>query len=71
MLVIRCVFMNPYWAAPEYRTALFPAFIEPVQAFLASAPEAQGSAALQGTLADPRTWRITGDDKALLLALWQ
>jgi hypothetical protein len=50
---------------------LFPAFIEPVQAFLASAPEAQGSAALQGTLADPRTWRITGDDKALLLALWQ
>ena len=26
--------------------------------------------ALQGTLADPRTWRITGDDKALLLALW-
>ncbi|HEX4855153.1 PP2C family serine/threonine-protein phosphatase [Arenimonas sp.] len=50
---------------------LFPAFIDPVQAFLSAAPEAQGSAALQGTLADPRTWRITGDDKALLLALWQ
>lgn len=27
MVLVRCVFMNPYWAAPEYRAALFPSFI--------------------------------------------
>ena len=27
MVLVRCVFMNPYWAAPELRAALFPAFI--------------------------------------------
>ena len=27
MVLVRCVFMNPYWAAPEYRAALFPPFI--------------------------------------------
>lgn len=27
MVLIRCVFMNPYWAAPEFRVALFPPFI--------------------------------------------
>ncbi|MEJ6790868.1 pyridoxal-dependent decarboxylase [Brevundimonas sp. BR2-1] len=27
MVLIRCVFMNPYWAAPEFREALFPPFI--------------------------------------------
>lgn len=31
MALVRCVFMNPYWAAPEYRTALFPAFIDLVR----------------------------------------
>lgn len=31
MVLVRCVFMNPYWAAPEYRTALFPAFIDLVR----------------------------------------
>ncbi|WP_332653935.1 pyridoxal phosphate-dependent decarboxylase family protein [Brevundimonas sp.] len=27
MVLVRCVFMNPYWAAPEYRAALIPSFI--------------------------------------------
>ncbi|MDI1328098.1 MAG: pyridoxal-dependent decarboxylase [Brevundimonas sp.] len=27
MVLVRCVFMNPYWAAPELRAVLFPAFI--------------------------------------------
>lgn len=27
MVLVRCVFMNPYWAAPEFRAALFPPFI--------------------------------------------
>lgn len=49
---------------------LFRPFMDPVAAFLASATEAIGSQGLQGTLDDPRTQRITGDDKALLLALW-
>lgn len=46
-------------------------FIEPVTRFLLANDEATGSAALAGTLSDPRTYQITGDDKALLLALWQ
>ena len=50
---------------------LFRPFMDPVETFLASATEAVGGQGLQGTLDDPRTQRITGDDKALLLALWQ
>lgn len=46
-------------------------FIEPVTRFLLANDETTGSAALAGTLGDERTYRITGDDKALLLALWQ
>ena len=46
-------------------------FIEPVTRFLLANDEATGSAALAGTLGDERTYRITSDDKALLLALWQ
>ena len=49
---------------------LFRPFMDPVATFLASATEATGGQALQGTLDDPRTQRITGDDKALLVALW-
>lgn len=45
-------------------------FIDPVTRYLASVAEDEGSQALAGTLADPRTYLITGDDKALLLALW-
>ncbi len=29
--LVRCVFMNPYWAAPEFREALFPQFIDLVR----------------------------------------
>ncbi|WP_292100357.1 pyridoxal-dependent decarboxylase [Brevundimonas sp.] len=27
LVLVRCVFMNPYWAGPAFRTALFPPFI--------------------------------------------
>ncbi|MDQ7811996.1 pyridoxal-dependent decarboxylase [Brevundimonas sp.] len=40
MVLVRCVFMNPYWAAPEFRTALFPAFIDLVRRSLDRPPEA-------------------------------
>jgi hypothetical protein len=51
--------------------ALFRAFVDPVCAWLASSPDdATAQAGLHGTLDDPRTHRITGDDKTLLLALW-
>ena len=46
-------------------------FMDPVEAFLASVDEAAGSAALAGTLGDPRTHGITSDDKTLLIALWR
>jgi hypothetical protein len=45
-------------------------FMQPVLRFLAGSSVDDGSAALAGTLGDERTWRITGDDKTLLLALW-
>jgi hypothetical protein len=52
--------------------ALFGAFIDPVCAWLADTTEAEAAhAGLQATLDDPRTHRITGDDKTLLLALWE
>ena len=40
MVLVRCVFMNPYWAAPELRAALFPAFIALVRESLAQDLEA-------------------------------
>lgn len=51
--------------------ALYAPFMDPVERFLATASESDGSAALLGTLADPRTYRITSDDKTLLIALRQ
>jgi len=40
LLTIRCVFMNPYWAVPAFREALFPQFIALVRRIVAgSAPE--------------------------------
>jgi hypothetical protein len=44
-------------------------FADPVERFLAGAEENAGNAALHATLDDPRTYRITGDDKTLLVAL--
>lgn len=49
--------------------ALFGPFVDPVVAWLLAAGDAEAQAGLLATLDDPRTHRITGDDKALLLAL--
>lgn len=35
LVLIRCVFMNPYWAAPDFRATLFPQFIAMVRHALA------------------------------------
>jgi hypothetical protein len=51
--------------------ALYGPFIQPVERYLTTASEADGCAALAATLADPRTYLITGDDKTLLIALWE
>jgi hypothetical protein len=59
------------FAMSKGNAALFPGFIGPVERFLESAEEADGNRALAGTLGDPRTHAITGDDKTLLLALWR
>jgi hypothetical protein len=50
------------------RTGLFGPFINPVGKYLAGVSEETGAAALAATLADEKTWSITGDDKTLLLA---
>lgn len=39
LTLIRCVFMNPYWAAPDLRTALFQEFAALTNAHAGSAPE--------------------------------
>jgi len=74
-LPIRTVALMSDGAAPfamtKGNTALYRPFIDPVEKYLATASEADGCAALASTLEDPRTYRITGDDKTLLLALWQ
>jgi glutamate/tyrosine decarboxylase-like PLP-dependent enzyme len=43
MLVIRCVFMNPYWSEPSVRHDLLPRFIEELRQALASPIEAQAA----------------------------
>ena len=40
MVLVRCVFMNPYWAGSEYRTALFPPFIALVRESLVTRRDA-------------------------------
>lgn len=45
-------------------------FIDPVAHYLKSVSELDGSSALTATLADVRTYQITSDDKALLIAMW-
>jgi hypothetical protein len=49
--------------------ALFGPFINPVRKYLEGVSEEEGSAGLQATLADERTWSITGDDKSLLIVI--
>ncbi|MBU3974924.1 MAG: hypothetical protein KKE42_14120, partial [Alphaproteobacteria bacterium] len=43
MLVIRCVFMNPYWSAPSVRHDLLPRFIEELRQALVGPIEAQAA----------------------------
>lgn len=57
------------FAMAKGNAAVYAPFMDPVERFLATASEADGSAALLGTLADPRTDSITLDDKTLLIAL--
>jgi hypothetical protein len=45
--------------------------MDPVEKFLETVTEDEGSAALAGTLGDERTYTITSDDKTLLIALWR
>jgi hypothetical protein len=58
------------FVANHAATALFRPFLDPVARFLAGVDEPSGADALVATLADERTWSITGDDKTLLLAFW-
>jgi Protein phosphatase 2C len=46
-------------------------FIDPVAKYLDTVSEQEGSEALANTLADSRTYQITSDDKALLIAQWR
>jgi hypothetical protein len=72
---VRVVALMSDGAAPFVMTkgnvALYRPFMDPVERFLANATEDDGCKALAGTLEDPRTYGITGDDKTLLIALWQ
>ncbi len=56
------------FAMNKHCDALYLPFIEPVTRFLQQNDEQTGSEALKGTLDDPRTYSITGDDKTLLVA---
>lgn len=49
--------------------ALFPPFFGPVERYLSGVQAEEGNRALAATLGDARTHAITGDDKALLIAL--
>jgi len=68
---IRCLALMSDGAMPFAfkRTALFAPFIDPVRSFLTTVNESEGSEALQATLASEGTWKITSDDKTLLLVL--
>lgn len=57
------------FAMAKGNAAVYAPFMDPVERFLSTAGQADGDAALLGTLSDPRTDRITLDDKTLLIAL--
>ena len=58
------------FALDKGQRALFRPFVDPVCSWLAgTTDDAVAQAGLHATLDDERTHRITGDDKALLLAL--
>lgn len=71
----RAIVLMSDGAAPFVMTkgnaALYRPFMDPVERFLGTVSEADGSRGLAGTLEDPRTYTITGDDKTLLIALRQ
>jgi hypothetical protein len=71
---VSCLAMMSDGAMPfvmnKARTDLFSPFFDPVSRYLLGVDEATGNEALAGTLDDPRTWNITGDDKTLLLAFF-
>lgn len=58
------------FAMAKGQQALHDPFIVPVLRYLDQVTEAEGSEALGGTLADPRTDAISTDDKTLLIARW-
>jgi len=56
------------FAIDKLKTGFYKPFIDPVAAFLQSASESHGNAALQNLLESEKTLEITSDDKTLLLA---
>ena len=68
-----CIALMSDGAAPfvvnREKSGLFRPFIDPVRNYLLSVSESDGSSALMDTLADEKTYSITGDDKTLLIAL--
>lgn len=53
------------------KTGLFAPFIDPVSKYLSGVAQDEGDLALRDTLADERTFEITGDDKTLMIAVYQ
>jgi hypothetical protein len=51
------------------RTGLFGPFMDPVKSYLATVSTKEGSEALKETLAGEGTWKITSDDKSLVLIM--
>lgn len=68
-----CIALMSDGAAPfvvnREKSGFFRPFIDPVNNYLLSVSESDGSNALRETLADEKTYSITGDDKTLLIAL--
>lgn len=68
-----CVTLMSDGAAPfvvnKTRTGLFDPFMSPVSKYLLGANQEDGNVALRDTLADERTYEITGDDKTLLIGM--
>jgi hypothetical protein len=57
------------FAVNRARSGFYAPFLDPILAFLRTAPPADANTALRNLLASEKTFAITGDDKTLLLAL--
>jgi hypothetical protein len=68
---IRCLALMSDGTAPFAfnKSALHGPFMDPVRSYLSKVSELEGSEALQATLAGEGTWKITSDDKTLLVVL--